>query len=82
METLAKALRKWEGAVVIVSHDRWFVRYVVEGETDNDDGEEEEGEDEGVQREGEVYAVVKGRVRRLMGGVEEFEEKVRKGKVK
>ncbi|TGZ79051.1 P-loop containing nucleoside triphosphate hydrolase protein [Ascodesmis nigricans] len=82
VETLAKALRKWEGAVVIVSHDRWFVRYVVEGETDNDDGEEEEGEDEGVQREGGVYAVVKGRVRRLMGGVEEFEEKVRKGKVK
>ncbi|KAI0850475.1 P-loop containing nucleoside triphosphate hydrolase protein [Daldinia vernicosa] len=38
---LREALRDWEGAVVLVSHDRWFVRGVVEGIA-GDDGEEEE----------------------------------------
>ncbi|KAK4034563.1 ABC transporter F family member 3, partial [Parachaetomium inaequale] len=33
---LREALRGWEGAVVLVSHDRWFVRGVVEGVVDED----------------------------------------------
>lgn len=73
---LAEALRGWRGGLVVVSHDRWFVRRVIEGE---DEGDEEE--EEGVE-EGRVVAVVKGRVKVLEGGVGEFEELVRKGKVK
>ncbi|KAI1657522.1 P-loop containing nucleoside triphosphate hydrolase protein [Daldinia decipiens] len=43
---LREALRGWEGAVVVVSHDRWFVRGVVEGVV-GDGGEEREEDDRG-----------------------------------
>ncbi|CUS15497.1 unnamed protein product [Tuber aestivum] len=60
--TLAEGLKAYEGAVVIVSHDRWFVSAVVE----------EEG------RNGKVYMVGGGKVKHLAGGVAAFEKRVRK----
>ncbi|KAI2616996.1 P-loop containing nucleoside triphosphate hydrolase protein [Hypomontagnella submonticulosa] len=58
---LREALRDWEGAVVLVSHDRWFVRGVVEGITD--EGEEESDADEG----GAGEASMRRRVMRMKG---------------
>jgi ATP-binding cassette subfamily F protein 3 len=62
---LAEELGAFEGAVVVVSHDRWFVRTVVE--------EAEEG-----GRVGRVYLVEGGDVKELGGGMAAFEKKVRK----
>ncbi|OTA57769.1 P-loop containing nucleoside triphosphate hydrolase protein [Hypoxylon sp. EC38] len=77
---LREALREWEGAVVLVSHDRWFVRGVVEGldddEEDSDDEEGRGGSMKGVRRI--VYKLRLGQMSVLEGGVGEFEEWVTK----
>ncbi|OJD36579.1 abc transporter domain-containing protein [Diplodia corticola] len=82
---LVSALRAYEGAIVVVSHDRFFVRGVVEGARVDrgfgDDGEDEEGdgsesgesEDGALKRVGVVYRLAKGRLRKLEGGMEEYE---------
>ncbi|KAI0379770.1 P-loop containing nucleoside triphosphate hydrolase protein [Hypomontagnella monticulosa] len=76
---LREALRDWEGAVVLVSHDRWFVRGVVEGTTE--EGEDESDDDEGDAGEASMRMRVVCRLRArqmsvLQGGVTEFEEGV------
>jgi ATPase subunit of ABC transporter with duplicated ATPase domains len=87
VSALRAALRAWPGAVVLVSHDRWFVRGVVEGVVD----EEEEGDDEyddasggsdggrdgdgtaGERRRRVVYKLAGGKLVELEGGVRQFE---------
>ena len=74
---LREALRGWEGAVVLVSHDRWFVRGVVEGVVDEEEGSEGEGaeeeEEEGLRRR-VVYKLAGGKLTALERGVDQFEE--------
>jgi ATPase subunit of ABC transporter with duplicated ATPase domains len=87
----ALALRGFKGAVIVVTHDRFFMRCVVEGaspavvsgrtalekmekmglELPESDGEGE-GE-EGVGR-GTVYRVFRGGLRKLEGGMDEYED--------
>lgn len=59
---LRDALARWEGAVVVVSHDRWFVRGVVEGVVDCC---EDEGE---MLRRRVTYRLKEGRLGCLGGG--------------
>lgn len=74
---LRQALKHWDGAVVLVSHDRWFVRGVVEGLGDDESGEEsDDGEDVGRRRL--VYRLRAGKMNLLEGGVQEFEDGVEK----
>ncbi|KAI1470230.1 P-loop containing nucleoside triphosphate hydrolase protein [Daldinia caldariorum] len=78
---LREALRGWTGAVVLVSHDRWFVRGVVEGITEDGEDSEEEGEGERVgvgETRGRrvVYRLKAGVMSVLEGGVGEFEKGV------
>ncbi|KAI1807629.1 P-loop containing nucleoside triphosphate hydrolase protein [Daldinia bambusicola] len=75
---LREALRGWEGAVVLVSHDRWFVRGVVEGVTEDGEGgsEDEDEEEGGIRRRRVVYRLKAGVMSVLEGGVAEFEEGV------
>ncbi|EJT74698.1 hypothetical protein GGTG_08536 [Gaeumannomyces tritici R3-111a-1] len=40
VSALREALRRWAGAVVLVSHDRWFVRGVVQGAAALEPGED------------------------------------------
>ncbi|KAL7628112.1 hypothetical protein AAE478_002309 [Parahypoxylon ruwenzoriense] len=73
---LREALRCWQGAVVLVSHDRWFVRGVVEGVVRDGEEESEGDEEEAERRRRIVYRLRAGRMSRLEGGVREFEEGV------
>ncbi|KID92190.1 ABC transporter-like protein [Metarhizium guizhouense ARSEF 977] len=77
---LRVALDGWDGAVVLVSHDRWFVRGVVEGnlDDDGDDGEQSDEEGEAAPRRRIVYRLKGGSMTPLEGGVEEFEKSMEK----
>ncbi|KFG88221.1 putative ABC ATPase [Metarhizium anisopliae] len=77
---LRVALDGWDGAVVLVSHDRWFVRGVVEGNLDDegDDGEQSDEEGEAAPRRRIVYRLKGGSMTPLEGGVEEFEKSMEK----
>lgn len=77
VRALREALRGWrDGAVVLVSHDRWFVRGVVEGVTDDEAGSESEGEEEDGEGMGRrvVYKLAGGKLVELERGVDQFEE--------
>lgn len=76
---MREALRDWEGAVVLVSHDRWFVRGVVEGMVDDPDSEDElEQDEEQTPRRRIVYKLRAGKMTLMGAGVTEFEESVEK----
>lgn len=90
VQVLSEQLRKFKGTLILVSHDRWFMNAVLgeknrsEGD-DVDDGSEEDSEDSddgldgsGLKGEEMVFWLDKGKVKRLRGGVDEFEDKVRK----
>ncbi|KAI1124161.1 ABC transporter [Nemania abortiva] len=69
---LREALTKWEGAVIVVSHDRWFLRGVVEGEAKDERSKLLEGEDE-VPRRRALFHLKAGQLCKLDGGMQEFE---------
>ncbi|CAI4210600.1 unnamed protein product [Parascedosporium putredinis] len=78
---LREALRYWEGAVVLVSHDRWFMRGAVENvvEDEGDDGSDAEEEDEEEQKRRRVVYRLKAReLVVLKNGVTQFEETLEK----
>ncbi len=76
---LADALSAWNGAILCVSHDRYLIRRVVEGEKDegidSDDGEEDEEDD---TRRRIVYLLKGGLLKGLEKGVLGFEESLEK----
>ncbi|KAI1446409.1 P-loop containing nucleoside triphosphate hydrolase protein [Annulohypoxylon stygium] len=74
---LREALSDWEGAVVVISHDRWFVRGVVEGLVDDEESEDEdEGSGVKISRRRVVCRLRAGEMKVLERGVSEFEEGV------
>ncbi|KAJ3552147.1 hypothetical protein NPX13_g11181 [Xylaria arbuscula] len=79
---MREALRLWEGAVVVVSHDRWFVRGVVEGHVDDGDGgsglSDEEEDTISTPRRRIVYRLRAGQMSELAGGVQQFENSLEK----
>ncbi|KAK1235246.1 hypothetical protein PQX77_001535, partial [Marasmius sp. AFHP31] len=84
--TLAEELREFEGGI-IVGHDRWFIRTVIEDEgnesaSDSDsDGRDRHSKTVRVRRR-KVYMVGKGEVVELKGGVGEYERKIKNSKKK
>jgi len=68
---MRQALHEWEGAVVVVSHDRWFMRGVVEGTID--EGSDLSDEEEETPRRRTVYRLRDGKMSTLTGGVQQFE---------
>ncbi|KAF1925147.1 ABC transporter ATP-binding protein uup-1 [Didymella exigua CBS 183.55] len=85
--SLVLALKDYDGALVVVTHDRFFMRTVVEGASPHKlapraGGEDEAGESESsgdeagaaVGAAGTVYRVTKGQVKRLEGGMEQYAE--------
>lgn len=79
VSALANALYGWNGAIVLVSHDRYFVRKVIQGEKgsvtgDDEEEEEESDEEEGTERRRVVYTMVGGVLKEEKRGVEGFEK--------
>lgn len=72
---LREALSEWSGAVVVVSHDRWFMRGVVEGvrDSDSDDEDEDDSDDGSIPRRRITCRLKAGQLVALQGGTEEFE---------
>ncbi|KAI0132118.1 ABC transporter [Xylariales sp. AK1849] len=70
---MRESLRDWQGAVVVVSHDRWFMRGVVEGLAEDEGSAISENEDEAKRRR-VVYRLRAGQMSLLGGGVQEFED--------
>lgn len=75
---LRESLRNWEGAVVLVSHDRWFMRGAIEG-IEEDMGSDAESEDEeAAPLRRAVYRIKGGALVKLENGVQEFEDVMEK----
>jgi ATPase subunit of ABC transporter with duplicated ATPase domains len=74
---LADALSSWNGAILCVSHDRYLIRRVVEGERDEDGSEDEESDEEEVRRR-TVFLLKGGSLKVLENGVSGFEESLEK----
>jgi ATP-binding cassette subfamily F protein 3 len=91
---LILALREWEGALLVVTHDRYFMRCVVEGEhpgrlrtragLDENEIEDssEDDEDEGEKKKGVVYRLARGGMKVLERGMEQYEEICARASVK
>jgi ATPase subunit of ABC transporter with duplicated ATPase domains len=83
VSALARALQEYDGAVVLVSHDRFMMRTIVEGEAvDTDDSEDDEGDPRGDKAEDRrrrmVYEVKAGKFKQLNGGVAAWETRLEK----
>ncbi|KAI0542921.1 ABC transporter [Xylaria digitata] len=75
---MREVLRDWEGAVVVVSHDRWFVRGVVEGHVSDEGSDLSDEEEETTPRRRLVYRLRAGQMSELIGGVQQFENSLEK----
>ena len=82
VQNLASELRHYHGAVCLVSHDRWFLEAVLEEGDSRQDDEEEGGVNDRISSEGTLFWLNRGKVKRLEGGMHEFEEKMRRRAVK
>ncbi|KAF3912046.1 hypothetical protein ABW21_db0201461 [Orbilia brochopaga] len=83
--SLVETLKEFRGAVLVVTHDRFFMRCVVEGESahGDDDADSSDEEDERVEGAGKggytaprgsVYRVSKGAVTLMERGMAQYEE--------
>ncbi|KAG9247402.1 P-loop containing nucleoside triphosphate hydrolase protein [Calycina marina] len=76
---LADALSSWNGAILIVSHDRYLIRRVVEGKRIREGEEEEvESEEDDSAKERTVVLLKGGEMKALAGGVQAFENTLEK----
>ncbi|WPA98822.1 uncharacterized protein RHO25_003435 [Cercospora beticola] len=88
IQALIGALKTYEGAILVVTHDRFFMKTVVEncsirslaGPTRPEDEEDEESEDseedeeDQVKRTRVVFRLSKGKLSKLQRGMEQYEE--------
>ncbi|KAJ5162025.1 hypothetical protein N7492_007417 [Penicillium capsulatum] len=78
---LATALSSFNGAIILVSHDRFLIRSVIEGKRDFEhkldegfEGLEEEEADDTTTRRRSVFVVKAGKLNEQSTGVEQFEK--------
>lgn len=79
---LSSALSSFNGTILLVSHDRYLIRSVIEGKKDLDPGadgvEAEEEPDEDPSRKRIVYVMKGGKMSEQKDGVEQFERSLEK----
>jgi ATPase subunit of ABC transporter with duplicated ATPase domains len=83
VSALARALQEYDGAVVLVSHDRFMIRTIVEGEPIDADDSDDEDSDHRTDNVDEhrrriVYEVKVGKVKQLSGGIAAWETTLEK----
>lgn len=72
---LADALSGWNGAILVVSHDRYLIRRVVEGQIEERDEDDDESEDEEEKPRRRTVFLLKGGILKILeNGVRGFEE--------
>ncbi|KAK5209542.1 hypothetical protein LTR47_002323 [Exophiala xenobiotica] len=80
VDALIEALSSWEGGLLVITHDRHFMRCIVDREkldrNEDDDTSESEGSE--TSTPGTVYHVRKGGIRKLERGMQQYEEIVSK----
>jgi ATP-binding cassette subfamily F protein 3 len=87
---LIEALEEWEGALLVVTHDRFFMRCVVEGQSVREDDSEDDDDDQprgtggkmARRSPGVVYRLHNGELKKLEGGMTRYEELVKKAAAK
>jgi len=75
VDRLVEALEGFEGALVLVSHDVWFMKQLMEEEGDDDDDDDDENN---VKEERTFYVVRNGTVKRWEKGMDAYVEAVMK----
>ena len=77
VESLVESLCEFEGALVVVSHDVWFLKQVIEGVgDDDDDGGDADG---GEECKGVLYTVTKkGELKRWEKGLDAYVDRVQR----
>ena len=81
IDALIEALKSWQGALLVITHDRHFMRCVVDREKSarSGTGEDSASEDsDGEATPGTVYHVRKTGIRKLERGMQQYEEIVDK----
>ncbi|KAK5457120.1 hypothetical protein LTS15_004901 [Exophiala xenobiotica] len=80
VDALIEALSSWEGGLLVITHDRHFMRCIVDREkldrNEDDDSSESEGSE--ASAPGTVYHVRTGGLRKLQRGMQQYEEIVSK----
>ena len=78
VESLVESLCEFEGALVVVSHDVWFLKQVIEGagkDDDDDDADDLDGE----EYRGVLYTVTKrGELKRWEKGLDAYVDRVQR----
>jgi ATPase subunit of ABC transporter with duplicated ATPase domains len=80
VRALKEALKMFDGSVIIVSHDRYLVKSIIEGEEDDDSTNEEEEDDATtkVARTSTIFALRDGRLERLEDGINGYEKMLKR----
>lgn len=75
---LTDALGSWNGAILVVSHDRYMIRRVVEGDKDDEDSDNDDNDEAEEQRRRTVFLLKGGLLKVLDRGVSGFEQSLEK----
>lgn len=73
---MIEALKGYQGALLVITHARFFMRCVVEGEPLDRDHDEDEDYAEGTEyssKPGVVYRLFKGQLKLPQGGMQQYE---------